>query len=134
MPIIRDARGGDNNYSSRRCCGSKAPRGNSGSLRTPIPPRNVLCIRKPAIGLTPPRLFLQKHSQFLLDRPTNQFVCAVAQQLHERVNNFVFLPKPNYRIVTHGGVTPSPLGLLKSTSTIEFQQVTPPSSTHFRTR
>jgi len=33
----------------------------------------------------------------------------------------------------HGGVTPSPLGLLKSTSTIEFQQVTPPSSTHFHT-
>jgi hypothetical protein len=60
-------------------------------------------------------------------------VGAVAQQLDELVNNFVFLPKPNYRIVTDGGVTPSPLGLLKSTSTIEFQQVTPPSSTHIRT-
>src|ERR1019366_8638087 len=49
----------------------------------------------PAIGLTPPLLLLQKHSQLLLDRPTNQFVGAVAQQLHERVNNFIFLPKPN---------------------------------------
>jgi hypothetical protein len=33
-------------------------------------------------------------------------MCAVAQKLHEWVNNFVFLPKPNYRILIHGGVTP----------------------------
>jgi hypothetical protein len=34
----------------------------------------------------------------------------------------------NYRILLHGGVTP--LWTLKLISTIEFQQVTPPSSTH----
>jgi len=62
-----------------------------------------------------------------------QFVGTVAQQIHKRVNNFVFLPKQNYRIGMHAGVTPSPLGLLKSTSTIEFQQVMPPSLTHFHT-
>jgi hypothetical protein len=61
---------------------------------------------KPAVGFTPPRLLLEKHLQFLLDRPANQLVCAAAQQFNERINNFVFLPKPNYRILIHGGVTP----------------------------
>ncbi len=46
--------------------------------------------------------------------------------------SLVFLAKPNYRILLHGGVTPC--WSLKPISTIEFQQVTPPSSTHIRTQ
>ncbi len=41
----------------------------------------------------------------------------------ERINRLIFRAKPNYRILMHDGVTPS--GLLKMTSTIAFQQVTP---------
>jgi hypothetical protein len=48
----------------------------------------------------------QEHLQFLAHRNLNQISSPRAQQLRERIDNFVFLPKPNYRILMHGGVTP----------------------------
>ncbi|EKD97625.1 MAG: hypothetical protein ACD_23C00826G0001 [uncultured bacterium] len=77
-------------------------------------------------------MLLQKHVKFLRYRPLDQIARPVAQHFRERINRFVFLAKPNYRILLHGGVTPS--WLLKTTLTIAFQQVTPPSSTHVRTQ
>jgi len=66
-------------------------------LTRPVPPRGVL---------------LKKHLELLRDRLPDQLARPAAQQLRERIDNFIFLAKPNYRILMHGGVTPG--WLLKS--------------------
>jgi hypothetical protein len=49
---------------------------------------------------------LKKHLKFLGDCPADQIACPAAQKIGERINDFLFPAKPNYRTLVHGGVTP----------------------------
>jgi hypothetical protein len=73
----------------------------------------------------------QKLIEFDLYGLGNQPLCTLAKYRAQKIPSLLWFAKFNYRILAHGGVTPC--CLLKTIWTIAFQQVTPPSSTHFRT-
>jgi hypothetical protein len=72
----------------------------------------------------------QKLLEFGLHRLGDQPLRALLKHRRQKIPSRLWLAKFDYRILLHGGVTPC--WLLKPISTIEFQQVTPPSSTHHR--
>jgi hypothetical protein len=60
----------------------------------------------PARLIEPPGVALEKALQLRTHRLADQLLRALAQELHQWIDNLIFLPKLNYRILTHGRVTP----------------------------
>src|SRR5208282_5049887 len=74
----------------------------------------------------------EKFLEFGLHGLGNELLCTVAKHRAQEILSLCWPAKFNYRILLHGW-RDSLCGLLKTISTIAFQQVTPPSSTHSRT-